>query len=84
MFLRLLPPLFYLSIFVVVGLWLRPLLKDINQITDGAQRFAADYREPLATAEKVTELKGLAQNLDDMSIRLGGLIQSQKELIAAL
>ena len=44
--LNLLPPLFYLSIFVVVGLWLRPLLKDINVISDGAQRFAADYREP--------------------------------------
>ena len=29
---NLLPPLFYLSIFVVVGLWLRPLLKDIKVI----------------------------------------------------
>jgi len=82
--LRLLPPLFYLSIFVVVGLWLRPLLKDINLITRGAQRFAADYREPLATADDTTELTGLAKNLDDMSARLSGLIQSQKELIAAL
>ena len=82
--LRLLPPIFYLSIFVVVGIWLRPLLKDINLITQGAQRFAADYREPLATAEKTTELKSLARNLDNMSSRLSGLIQSQKELIAAL
>ncbi len=82
--LRLLPPLFYLSIFVVVGIWLRPLLKDINLISHGAQRFAADYREPLATAERVSELGGLARNLDDMSARLSGLIQSQKELIAAL
>lgn len=82
--LRLLPPLFYLSIFIVVGLWLRPLLRDINSITDGTQRFAADYREPLATADKVTELAGLATNLDNMSARLSGLIQSQKELIAAL
>jgi signal transduction histidine kinase len=82
--LSLLPPLFYLSIFVVVGLWLRPLLKDINLITDGARRFAADYREPLATADDATELTGLAKNLDDMSSRLSGLIRSQKELIAAL
>ena len=82
--LRMLPPLFYLSIFVVVGIWLRPLLKDINLITRGAQRFAADYREPLATADSTTELTGLARNLDDMSARLSGLIQSQKELIAAL
>ena len=82
--LRMLPPLFYLSIFVVVGIWLRPLLKDINLITRGAQRFAADYREPLTTADSTTELTGLAKNLDDMSARLSGLIQSQKELIAAL
>ena len=82
--LRLLPPLFYLSIFVVVGIWLRPLLRDIRVISDGAQRFAADYREPLGTAAETRELTGLAKNLDDMSARLSGLIRSQKELIAAL
>lgn len=79
-----LPPLFYVSIFVVVGIWLRPLLKDISLITAGAQRFAADYREPLTTADDATELTGLAKNLDSMSARLSGLIRSQKELIAAL
>ena len=82
--LRLLPPLFYLSIFVIVGLWLRPLLKDLNLITSAAQRFAADYREPLSTANGTTQLTSLASHLDDMSARLSGLIQSQKELIAAL
>ncbi|MDH3612166.1 MAG: ATP-binding protein [Gammaproteobacteria bacterium] len=81
---RLLPPLFYLSIFLVVGLWLRPFFKDINLISSGADRFAADYREPLSTAKSTTKLTGLASNLDDMSARLSGLIQSQKELIAAL
>ncbi len=81
---RIVPPLFYLSIFVLVGLWLRPLLTDIDNISGAAQRFAADYREPLATAAETTQLTGLAQNLDDMSGRLSGLIQSQKELIAAL
>ena len=83
-FLDLLPPLFYLSIFVVVGLWLRPILRDINVISSGANRFAADYREPLATAEQTTELKSLATNLDDMAARLSGVLRSQKELIAAL
>ncbi len=82
--LGLLPPLFYLSIFIVVGIWLRPLLKDINLITAGAQRFAADYREPLATASQTSELTGLAAHIDDMSSRLSRLIRSQKELIAAL
>lgn len=79
-----LPTIFYLSIFVVVGLWLRPILKDINVISAGANRFAADYREPPVTAEHTTELKPLAQNLDDMAARLSGVLRSQKELIAAL
>ncbi len=84
LFSRLLPPIFYLSIFVVVGLWLRPLLKDVRLITSASQRFAADYREPLRTADDATQLDQLASNLDDMSARLSGLIQTQKELIAAL
>lgn len=82
--LQLLPPLFYLSIFVIVGLWLRPLLKDLNLITSAAQRFAADYREPLSTANETSQLTELAKPLDEMSERISGLIQSQKELIAAL
>jgi signal transduction histidine kinase len=82
--LELLPPIFYLSIFVIVGLWLRPILRDINVISDGAQRFAADYREPLATTEQTSELRLLATNLDDMAARLSGVLRSQKELIAAL
>ncbi len=81
---RLLPPVFYLSIFAVVGLWLRPFFRDINLISSAADRFAADYRKPLSTANTTTQLTGLARNLDDMSARLSGLIQSQKELIAAL
>ena len=82
--LELLPPVFYLSIFVVVGLWLRPLLRDINVISSGANRFAADYREPLSTAKQTTELTPLARNLDQMAARLSGVLRSQKELIAAL
>ncbi len=82
--LAVLPTVFYLSIFVLVGLWLRPILKDINIISAGANRFAADYREPPATAEHTTELKSLASNLDAMAERLSGVLRSQKELIAAL
>ena len=82
--LNLLPPLFYLSIFVVVGLWLRPVLKDINVISSGAQRFAADYREPPSTAQQTTRLTRLAKNLDEMAARLSSMLRNQKELIAAL
>ena len=82
--LRLLPPLFYLSIFALVGLWLRPILRDIDVISGGARRFAADFREPPETASQTTELTALAHNLDDMAARLSGVLRSQKELIAAL
>jgi signal transduction histidine kinase len=83
-FSRFLPVLFYLSILVVVGLWLRPLLADMRLLTAASQKFAADYREPLTTARDTTQLTSLARNLDDMSSRLSHLIQSQKELTAAL
>ncbi len=79
-----LPIAFYLSILVVVGLWLRPLLRDVRILTHAAQRFAADYREPLHTARETTELTSLARNLDEMSVRIGSLIQNQRDLTAAL
>jgi signal transduction histidine kinase len=81
---RLLPAAFYLSILVIVGLWLRPLFRDLRVLTDASQKFAADYREPLATAPQTSQLTSLASNLDDMSARISHLIQSQKELTAAL
>jgi two-component system OmpR family sensor kinase len=78
------PTLSYLSIFVLVGLWLRPVVKDLNLLTQASQQFAQDYREPLTTATKAKQLTGLARNLDDMSSRISHLIQSQNELSAAL
>lgn len=81
---RLLPVVFYTSILLIVGLWLRPLLTDLRLLTDASQRFAADYREPLDTARRATQLTSLARNLDDMSARVSQLIQSQKEMTAAL
>ena len=82
--LRLIPPLFYLSIFVFVGFWLRPLLRDLDTITASTRAFAADYRDTKPTAPDVTSLNELAVNYDAMSERLSGLIQSQKELTSAL
>jgi signal transduction histidine kinase len=80
----LIPPLFYLSIFVFVGLWLWPLVRDLNVLTDSARLFAADYRRPINTLEKVTSLRELAGSFDEMSARIGNLIQRQKELTGAL
>jgi signal transduction histidine kinase len=81
---RFLPLLFYASILLIVGLWLRPLLRDLRILTVASQKFATDYREPLDTASRTTQLTSLATNLDDMSARVSQLIQSQKEMTAAL
>lgn len=81
---RFLPVVFYASILLVVGLWLRPLLTDLRVLTDASQKFATDYREPLETAKHTTQLTSLATNLDDMSGKVSQLIQSQKEMTAAL
>ena len=81
---RFLPIIFYASILAVVGLWLRPLLRDLTILTSASQKFASDYREPLDTAAHTTQLTSLATNLDDMSARVGQLIQTQKEMTAAL
>lgn len=82
--LNLVPPLFYLAIFVLVGLWLRPVLKDLGTITASTRTFAADYRAWQPTAQRVTSLRELAANFDAMAARLGSLIQGQKELTSAL
>ena len=66
---RFLPVLFYASILLIVGLWLRPLLRDLRMLTEASQKFATDYREPLDTASRTTQLTSLATNLDDMSAR---------------
>jgi signal transduction histidine kinase len=81
---RFLPLIFYASILLIVGLWLRPLLRDLSVLTVASQKFATDYREPLDTASRTTQLTSLATNLDDMSARVSQLIQSQKEMTAAL
>jgi signal transduction histidine kinase len=81
---RMLPVLFYASILLIVGLWLRPLLNDLRLLTEASQKFASDYREPLDTARRTTQVRSLARNLDDMSARVSQLIQSQKEMTAAL
>ncbi|HET6565688.1 MAG TPA: ATP-binding protein [Xanthomonadales bacterium] len=80
----LIPPLFYLSIFVFVGLWLWPLVRDLNLLTESAQSFAADYRQPINASQRVTSLRDLAASFDEMAGRIRKLILGQKELTGAL
>ena len=82
--LNLVPHLFYLSIFVLVGVWLWPLIRDVDLLTGAARDFAADYRQPMATRDKAKTLEELAGSFDEMSARIRGLIQGQKDLTSAL
>jgi two-component system, OmpR family, sensor kinase len=78
------PHLFYLTIFVLVAVWLWPLIRDVDLLTRAARDFAADYRQPMTTRTKATTLEELAGSLDEMSARIHGLIQGQKDLTSAL
>ena len=82
--LGLVPPLFYLSIFVLVGLWLWPLIRDVDLLTAAARDFAVDYRRATATRGRASTLRDLAASFDEMSARIQSLIQGQKDLTSAL
>ncbi|MCZ6644402.1 MAG: ATP-binding protein [Gammaproteobacteria bacterium] len=81
---ELIVPLFYLSILVVVGIWLRPLVRDLNLLSNAAEEFATDYRNPLGNLKNATSLSHLAASLEDMTTRIRGLIRGQKDLTNAL
>lgn len=78
------PPLFYVTIFVLVGLWLWPLIRDVDLLTNAARDFAMNYRTPMATRDKTSALRDLASSFDEMAARIGSLIQGQKDLTSAL
>jgi two-component system sensor kinase ParS len=82
--LALAPHLFYLAIFVLVAVWLWPLIRDVDLLTTAAHDFAADYRQPMATRHKARTLRDLAASFDQMAARIGSLIQGQKDLTSAL
>ncbi|MGB7216000.1 MAG: ATP-binding protein [Gammaproteobacteria bacterium] len=78
------PHLFYLSILVLVGIWLWPLIRDVDLLTRAARAFAADYRTPMSTRRDARTLEELAGSFDEMSARIRALIQAQKDLTSAL
>ena len=78
------PQLFYVAIFVLVAIWLWPLIRDVDLLTSAAHDFAADYRQPMATREKAGALRDLAASFDEMAARIASLIQGQKDLTSAL
>jgi len=78
------PQLFYAAIFVLVAVWLWPLIRDVDLLTSAAHDFASDYRQPMATRDKTGPLRDLAASFDHMAARIASLIQGQKDLTSAL
>ena len=78
------PPLFYLAILVLTGLWLRPLVRDINLLSESAREFAADYHDPLPRLRRATALAELAASFNAMASRIRSLIVGQKDLTNAI
>jgi signal transduction histidine kinase len=64
--------------------WLWPLIRDVDLLTNAARDFAADYRQPMAIRDKASTLRDLAASFDDMAARIASLIQGQKDLTSAL
>ena len=72
--------IFYGSLFVLVSLWLRPLLKDLDRISQAVNAFRNDYRAPLPQLKNSSNLKPLANNIAGMADKIRRLIDTQKDL----
>lgn len=72
--------IFYGSLFVLVSLWLQPLLKDLDRISRAVDDFRNDYRAPLPQLKNSSNLKPLANNIATMAEKIRQLIDTQKDL----
>ncbi|BFM05378.1 sensor histidine kinase [Halioxenophilus aromaticivorans] len=72
--------IFYGSLFILVSLWLQPLLKDLDRISHAVNDFRNDYRAPLPQLKNSSNLKPLANNIASMAEKIRHLIETQKDL----
>ena len=80
----LIPLVFYASIFVLVWIWIRPLLRDLDSLIATAQALQRDHRESVPDFHQVSTIRPLADSFRSMTVRLRGLIEGQKEFTNAL
>lgn len=80
----LVPLVFYASIFVLVWVWIRPLLRDLDSLNTTAQALQRDHRETVPDFNQVSTIRPLADSFRSMTMRLRGLIEGQKEFTNAL
>lgn len=76
--------IFYASLFVVLTLWLRPLLRDLDQLAQAVNAFRKDYRAALPQLKKSSNLQSLAHDLEAMAEQIRRQIDTQKDLTNVL
>ena len=76
--------IFYSSLFVLVSLWLRPLLKDLDKLAQAVDAFKINYRAELPQLKQSSNLKPLADDIEAMATRIRQLIDTQKDLSRVL
>lgn len=81
---QLLPLMFYFSIFFVVWLWLRPMIKDLDLLNNTASELSKNYTASVDSLRSSTTLPQVSQAFINMAEQLKRLINTQKELSNAL
>lgn len=81
---RLLPLLFYISIIILASIWFRPLLRDLDELTETSQAFAQNYQHDLTGLTKANTLKDLSHSFASMGNQIREMIEQQKNLTHAL
>ena len=83
-FQRLVPILFYSFVLGLVWIWIRPLLRDLDLLSDAADNIKQDFRHPMPDLKSITTIRPLADGFESMTQQLTALIESQKEFSNAI
>lgn len=78
------PLLFYTSIFLLVWVWIRPLIRDLDTLSAAAETLQHDHRQSIADVSNITTIRPLADSFQAMTQRLSTLLASQQEFTNAL
>ena len=81
---RFLPLFFFISIFAVVWIWMRPMIKDLDILNQTAACLSEDYRASTSQLKEIRTMPQLANVFVKMAAHLKRLINTQKELSNAL
>lgn len=81
---RWLSTVYYLSVLALLIWWLRPLLKDIENLNTAARRLGEDIHAETPELEQVSELKVLSATFSRMARQIRTMVTGQKEMTNAL